>query len=124
MFMPKLGTMHRRNSLPIWISTGIVFVVVAGLVFSGPARAQTSPSQAPQTQPPPPAQDPSAQTPPAPADQPPNGGQATSPQTPPPAGQAPAATPPAGQAPSAGQLPSATDNGVFVFRKEVDEVTL
>ena len=38
--------------------------------------------------------------------------------------RAPAANPPAGQAAPAGQLPSATDNGVFVFRKEVDEVTL
>jgi len=114
MFMPKLGTMHRRNSLPNWILTGIVFVVVAGLVSSGPARAQTSLSQAPQTQP----------SPPAPADQPPAGGQATSPQAPPSAGEAPAAKPPAGQTPSSGELPSATDNGVFVFRKEVDEVTL
>jgi Ca-activated chloride channel homolog len=121
MFMPKLGTMHRRNSLPNWILTGIVFVVVAGLVSSGPARAQTSLSQAPQTQPSPPAPAPSAQ---APADQPPAGGQATGPQAPPSAGEAPAAKPPAGQTPSSGELPSATDNGVFVFRKEVDEVTL
>jgi VWFA-related protein len=112
--------MHRRNSLPVWILTEIAFVVVAGLVFSSPAFAQTAPSQAPQTQTSPPAQAPST----PPADQPAAGDQAASPQAPPPAGQAPAANPPAGQAAPAGQLPTATDNGVFVFRKEVDEVTL
>jgi Ca-activated chloride channel homolog len=124
MFMPKLGTMHRRNSLPVWILAGIAFVVVAGLAFSGPAYTQTSPGQAPQTQTPAPDQAPSTQAPPAPAAQPPAGSQTTGPQTPPPADQTPAANLPAGQAAPAGQLPSATDNGVFVFRKEVDEVTL
>jgi Ca-activated chloride channel family protein len=134
MFMPKLGTMHPRNSLPTRIITGIVLVVVAGLVFSGLALTQTSSTQAPapqsdqgaahpdQSAPPSPAQ---TQTPPsgeapsgqAPADQPPAEERATSPPSQPPAGQAPAAAP-------AGESPSATDNGVFVFRKEVEEVTL
>jgi Ca-activated chloride channel family protein len=155
MFMPKLGTMHRRNSLPAWIVIGIAFVLVAGLALSGLALAQTavgqasstpspappagqaaappnqpaaaSPNpqtQAPQSQTPAPEQAPSALAPSgqAPADQPPNGAQTTAPQTPPPAAQAPAAKPPAGS--SAGESPTATNNGVFVFRKEVDEVTL
>jgi Ca-activated chloride channel homolog len=137
MFMPKLGTMHPRNSLPSRIITGIV--IVAGLVFSGLALTQTPstqtsptqapapqsdqgatrpesapPSPAPQTQTPASGEAPSGQ---APADQLPAEGQTASPPSQPPAGQPHAAAP-------AGESPSATDNGVFVFRKEVEEVTL
>ena len=115
MFMPKLGTMHPRNSLFTRILTGIVFVVVAGLLFSGPGLTQTSSSQTPSTQPPAPQ---SAQ------------GSAHPDQPAPSSPAAPAQTSPSGQVPasqpgsSAGESPSSTDNGVFVFRKEVDEVTL
>jgi Ca-activated chloride channel family protein len=138
MFMPKLGTMHPRSSLPIRIITGIAFVIVADLAFSGRALAQTSSSQTPnQTSQPqaPPAQVPAPQNDqgaahadqPAPAPTPPSG-QAPSEQAP--ANQssgegqatAPQARPPA--AAPAGESPSATDNGVFVFRKDVAEVTL
>jgi Ca-activated chloride channel homolog len=135
MFMPKLGTMHLRNSVLIRIITGIVFVVVAGLLFSRVALTQASPTQSPARQsdqgaahpdqpapasPPPPTQTSPSGQPPAgqtPSDQPPDEGQTTSPQSQPSAGQAPAGS-------SAGESPSANDNGVFVFRKEVDEVTL
>src|SRR6266567_4318008 len=115
MFMPKLGTMHPRNSLFTRILTGIVFVVMAGLLFSGPGLTQTSSSQTPSTQPPAPQ---SAQ------------GSAHPDQPAPSSPAAPAQTSPSGQVPasqpgsSAGESPSSTDNGVFVFRKEVDEVTL
>jgi VWFA-related protein len=115
MFMPKLGTMHPRNSLFTRILTGIVLVVVAGLLFSGPGLTQTSSSQPPSTQPPAPQ---SAQ------------GSAHPDQPAPSSPAAPAQTSPSGQVPasqpgsSAGESPASTDNGVFVFRKEVDEVTL
>src|SRR5216684_8945719 len=142
MFMPKLGTMHPRSSLPIRIITGIVFVIVAGLAFSGLAVTQTSSSQAPSTQTPPsqttpaptPAPQngqsathtvPSSQVPSerAPANQPPADGQTAAPAAQQPAAeQAPPGQPPA--AAPGGESPSATDNGVFVFRKDVAEVTL
>jgi len=111
------------------------------------AVTQTSSSQAPSTQTPP------SQTTPAPTPAPQNGQSAThtvpssqvpserAPANQPPANQppgdgqtaAPAAQQPAaeqappGQPPAAapgGESPSATDNGVFVFRKDVAEVTL
>jgi VWFA-related protein len=107
--------MHPRNSLFTRILTGIVLVVVAGLLFSGPGLTQTSSSQPPSTQPPAPQ---SAQ------------GSAHPDQPAPSSPAAPAQTSPSGQVPasqpgsSAGESPASTDNGVFVFRKEVDEVTL
>lgn len=120
--------MRRRNRVPVRIITGIVFVA-AGLMFSGLALTQAPSTPAPasdqntahpdQTAPPSPAQTPpageaSSQTP---ANQPPAAEQAAPAQTQP-AGQTPAATP------SGAESPAATDNGVFVFRKEVAEVTL
>src|SRR5450432_668375 len=142
MFMPKLGTMHPRNSFPIRIISGMVFAVIAGLLFSGLALTQTPSAQPPapqsgpgngqsaanadqpapasQTQPSPPAGEASPGQVPAP--QAPSGpgapqDEATPPQTQMPAAQAPTT-------PSVGESPTATDNGVFVFRKEVAEVTL
>jgi len=126
-----------------------VFVVVASLVLASLALTQTpspqtSPAQAPgqadqdaahPAQPAPSSQAPQAQTSPpdqaaptpaqpgqGPSNQPSAGAQTPNAQAPPPA-TAPA---PAGKqaGSSAGESPTATDNGVFVFRKEVDEVTL
>jgi Ca-activated chloride channel family protein len=134
MFTPKLGTTRPRNSLPIRIVSGIVFVVIAGLLLSGLGLTQTpsTPAAAPQTDPgtthpdqpagasqgqqtPPAGQAVPSQTPPQQA--PPEASPEQAPQTQPPAA-APAAKPPEGES------PTATDNGVFVFRKEVAEVTL
>jgi Ca-activated chloride channel family protein len=137
MFMPRLGTTHLRNSLPIRIVTGFVLMFAVGLICSGLAMTQASPAPtpapqadqapahpdqsssqaAPQT--PPIDQPPAAQ---APSDEAPAGGQATTPQQQSPTGQTPAAQPSSGS--SAGESPAGTNNGVFVFRKEVDEVTL
>lgn len=137
MFMPKLGTMHPRNRLLVTIITGFTFVIAAGLIFSGLALPQASPSQttAPQSDRAPahPEQSPSQAPPQTPlASQPPSdqapsgqslaGSQATTPQEQPPTGQAPAGQALPGS--SAGESPAGTNNGVFVFRKEVDEVTL
>ena len=122
MFMPKLGTMHPRNSLPTRIITGTV--VVAALVFSGLALPRTSSAQDSSRQNPS-AQNSSTPSPAAPgqapADQPPAGGQTAPAPAQPPAEQAPAGQTPA---PPSGESPSATDNGVFVFHKDVAEVTL
>ncbi len=100
MFMPRLGTTHLRNSLPFRIIGGLVLVVAAGLVFSGLALTQTSPTPTPAPQsdqtPAHPDQSAPTQAPPgspppnqAPSDQPPAGAQATTPKAQPPAGQAP-----------------------------------
>jgi VWFA-related protein len=144
--------MHPRSSLPIRIVTGIVFVIGAGLAFSGMAVTQVSSSQTPSTQAPsnqtpqsktspapapqndqvaartdqtaPTQTAPSGQAPSdqAPANQPSVEGQTPAPQAQPPVEQAPAQQPPAST--PGGESPSATDNGVFVFRKDVAEVTL
>lgn len=131
MFMPKLGTMLRRSSLPARILTGILFALAASLAFSGFTVSQAAPSPNPSTQAPTPAtasqSDQAAPANPAPQAQTPPPDQAApvqtpSGQTPLPPAQTPGEKPPAGSA--KGESPTATDNGVFVFRKEVDEVTL
>ena len=120
MFMPKLGTMHPRNSFPFRVVTGILVLIAVGSLAAQNANApvagqsaapsQQSPSANPQTQAPPSGQSPANQAP---------------------ANQAPAAPPagtqqnPQGQAPpDQGQAPAGNDNGVFVFHAEAREVTL
>lgn len=114
MFMPKLGTMRRRNNCSLKTILGVAFVVMAALMISEPALGQ-----APSAQTSAPPSDQAAkpdQT--APAPPPAATGQTTTPQPSAPSQQAaPAGTP-------AGVSPTATDNGVFVFRKDVAEVTL
>jgi len=113
-----------------------VLLVATGLAISVLAQTQTPSTQAPTPQsdpsaPPsdqsvPPNQAKPTQTPGAeegspsqtPAERAPAQGQATPPQAQTPAGPAPDAKRPPGQE------PTATDNGVFVFRKDVAEVTL
>jgi VWFA-related protein len=136
MFMPKLGTMRPRNNFQATIIIGIVLLVAAGLTISVLAQTQTPaaqtptpqsdpgaahadqpapPNQAPQTQAPSTGEGSASQTP---AEQAPAQGQAAAPQAQTPASPAPDAKRPEGQE------PTATDNGVFVFRKDVAEVTL
>src|SRR6266849_5168961 len=154
MFMPKLGTMRPRNSLPVGIIRGIVFVFVVSLIFSGLGLTQTSSTQSSSTQSSstqvatphsdqdaahpdqpapssqvPPQTTPSGQTPPdhAPSDQAPANQSPAEGRAAAPPAQPPAEQTPAGKPPSgspAGESPTATDNGVFVFRKDVAEVTL
>ena len=134
MFMPRLGTMHLRNSFPTKLINTGVFVLLLGLVLSSLLLAQTAPTATPQanqsgSQPSPaapagqnqPAQNPGSETPAGSSSggQPPAAGQSAAPQTPP-----PAAGQPSGATTHPGQPPAANDNGVFVFRKEVAEVTL
>jgi Ca-activated chloride channel homolog len=141
--------MHPRNSFPVRTVSRIVSVVVAVVILQALAPSQASPAPAAQTsqggattqqtpasgQPsttqPSTGQTPSSQSPsssspaaapaaqPAPAGQEPASGQ-QAPAQQPPADQAPPTTAP----PPAAESPSSTDNGVFVFRKEVAEVTL
>ena len=95
MFMPKLGTMHPRSSLPIRIITGIVFVIVAGPAFSGMAVTQTSSSQTPSTQ------TPTSQSPPSPIPAQQNSQSAAhADQSAPSSQPAPTQAAPSGQAPS------------------------
>jgi len=98
--------MRRRNNIPPLV----VFLLTLSLL----AAAQTAPSgQAPPADPTnTPANPASAEKPQSPPPQPPNG--ATPPASPP--GQAAAS--------GAGQSPDASESGVFVFRKQVEEVVL
>jgi VWFA-related protein len=110
-----------------------VFVIVAGLVLSGLGLGQTSspPGPAPQDDQGSARPNQPASPNPAPQSQAPPAGEASSGQAPgdQPAGrqttgsQPQAQQPPAATAPNP-ESPSATDNGVFVFRKDVQEVTL
>jgi Ca-activated chloride channel homolog len=98
--------MRRRNNIPLLV----VFLVAISLL----ATAQTAPS---------------GQAPPAdPANAPANPASAEKPQSapqPPPEGATPPANPP-GQAGASGppQSPDSSESGVFVFRKQVEEVVL
>jgi Ca-activated chloride channel homolog len=117
MFMPKLGTMHPRNSFPFRVVTGIVFLILVGSLGAQNSSAPTTP---PSNQPAASGQQPGAtqQTPPS-GQGPTNSG----PMNPSPGTQ----QSPQGQSPgeqNPGQAPSATDNGVFVFHAEAQEVTL
>jgi Ca-activated chloride channel homolog len=124
MFMPKLGTMHPRSKLALSrVVAGFLFLIFSGLIgaqtSSSPAPSPNGQSSAPQGQVQPPSQTPPTQTP---ASNPPTGG---APANPPAANQQ--TTAPQGQAPTgqtAVQAPSGTDNGVFVFHAEAQEVTL
>src|SRR2546428_1803308 len=117
MFMPKLGTMHLRNSLSFRVVTGILFLILVGSLG---AQNSSAPATPPTNQPAAPGQQPSAtpqtplsgQGPTNPGSTTPSPGTQQGPQ-----GQAPAEQNP-------GQAPSATDNGVFVFHAEAREVTL
>jgi Ca-activated chloride channel homolog len=102
--------MRRRNSqLSLLILLSLTILLAASAQSTGPAPAQNQ-TPAPQAQPP-------AQEIPTPAQTPPN---AT------PDASAPPPSIPAGQAgaQSGGQAPQADDAGVFVFRKQVEEVVL
>lgn len=147
--MPKLGTTPRLNKCVFRLVCGTIVVLLSSLVISQTASAPPppqNPSGAPQQTSPPagqssapapavPSQNPSTTAPststspnqasPTQQSTTPSGG-ATAEQTP--AGQNPPAqnTPqqaPAGQA-APPQAPEATDNGVFVFHAEAQEVTL
>lgn len=139
MYMPKLGIMLLRNkSAYTRVITGVVLLILAGLLAaqttsapaSGnqPSTAQSTtqqPNSVPLTQTPPPNQNAPAQAPPS---------QASPSQTSPgqtPANQAPTPSQPAASQstpsqaqPAEGQGPTATDSGVFIFRTQAQEVTL
>ena len=125
MSMPELGTTLLRSKL-------LLSRAAAGLLLLGLAAAQSTP--APQGA----LSAPTAQSGSSTSTvQSPQAPQTASPQTPattgqpasqPPSANQPAAGPsnaaPSGQGTDQGQAPSATDNGVFVFRAEAREVTL
>ena len=111
--------MHRRNNVSLLIFFLLIFFLSTTL-FLANSRAQAgAANQSPaapaaSSQSPAPAQSPSAaQSAPAGVAPPPaSAGQAVTPTVPP------------SVSPNAGQYPDASDNGVFVFRKQVDEVVL
>ncbi len=115
MFMPKLGTMHLRNSVPFRVVTGILFLILVGSLG---AQNSSAPGTPPTNQPAASGQQPSA-TP-----QSPTSGQG--PTNPLPANPSPGTQQsPQGQAPAdQSQAPAGNDNGVFVFHAEAREVTL
>src|ERR1700746_4126276 len=125
MFMPKLGTTHRRNRLSSRVAAGLLLaiaIIFSTVVISEMASCQaSSAAPAPSNQPTnvPNSAQTSASTAPAqsttPATQSP-GSQAS------PANQAPGSQPPA--EPGQAQAPDANDNGVFVFKAEAREVVL
>jgi Ca-activated chloride channel homolog len=120
MFLPKLGTMHLHNRFFCGrVAPRFLSLVFIGFVLFGPAFAQTAPMQntAPQTNSSPASQDEGQQ--PNQTSQPQTAPNQTTPNQP--AGPPPAT--PQGQTPARQPL-SATDNGVFVFRAEAQEVTL
>jgi len=136
MFMPKLGTMRPRNNFQATIIIGIVLLVATSLTISVLAQTQTPSTQAPTPQSDPGAAPADQSAPPnqTPQTQAPSAGEDSPNQTPaqrtpsqgpaaPPEAQTPAAQTPDSKRPQ-GQEPTATDNGVFVFRKDVAEVTL
>jgi Ca-activated chloride channel homolog len=126
MFMPKLGIMHLRNSLPSRVAD-LPFVVIFSVLFVAQAAYGQTPQPAPASQNS--STSNSAQQPPASAapqtqPMPPNQAPAT---TQGPAAQPPAQNGPAGQAPAdrgQAQAPTANDNGVYVFTTEAREVVL
>jgi hypothetical protein len=100
--------MHRRNKTYRWLSS-LIFLLGTWLA------AQTTQN---------PAAPPATQNPAAP---PVTSGAANANQQPASAGQSPAAANPSdqsGQAAPQGEAPSAEQNNVYIFKKEVDEVTL
>jgi len=111
--MPKPDIMHRRNShVFLFIVLFFSFVLCAAAQNTTPAQAtpQTSPQQ---------PQGPRGSTPAQPSEQSPTqpGQPSSAPQ-----GQQPAA--PGGPPTEAGQSPESNEGGVFVFKKEVNEVVL
>jgi len=145
MFMPKLGTTHRRNRLSSRVAAGLLLaiaIIFSTLVVSETASCQASsaapapsnqPTNVPSSAQPPasgsPQSQPSTQTQPgaqapastAPAQSTTPGTQAPGSQASP-ANQAPGSQPPA--EPGQAQAPDANDNGVFVFKAEAREVVL
>src|SRR5437762_7924068 len=118
MFMPKLGTMHLRNSFVFnRVVTGFLFFLLIGSLA---AQNSSAPAASPNNQPAAPTQQPPSVTPQTQA--PPSTQGSTNP-----APQNPAAgtqQSPQGQAPPDQSQAPANDNGVFVFRAEAREVTL
>jgi len=117
MFMPKLGTMHPRNSFPLRVVTGILFLIFVG---SLDAQNSSAPGTPPNYQPAASGQQPGATQQTPPSGQGPTNSGPTNPS--PGTQQSPQGQSPGEQNP--GQAPSATDNGVFVFHAEAQEVTL
>ena len=112
--MPKPDIMHRRNShVFLFIVLFFSFVLCAAAQNTTPAQAtpQTSPQQ---------PQGPRGSTPAQPSGQQPT--QPGEPSSAPQQGQQPAA--PGGPPAEAGQSPESNEGGVFVFKKEVNEVVL
>jgi len=134
MFMPRLGTTHRRNRVPTRVAAALCFAItiaLSPLVVSQKAAGQAG--SAPGNQPANPAQQPASA--PAPSPPPAQGQPQAAPTQPPPnqpgtAGQTPADQPaqnsaPAGQPTSGDQSqPAANDNGTFTFKAEAREVVL
>jgi Ca-activated chloride channel homolog len=114
MSMRNLGTTLLRSRVTIRVVIGIVFVLLAGLVFIHPADAQGTTAQDNQ-QLPPAALGPSTNAPPPHPVAPPE--PATQ------SGKTPAAGQKAGTQ-SQGQGPSASDNGIYIFHAEAREVVL
>src|SRR5579859_7622373 len=134
MFIPKLGTMHRRNRLSTRVVTGLLLstALVCWLSLSAAsAYGQIGGSAPPPggqgaNAPPPAPEQPSTAPQNQPANQAPAQGQ-TPPAQPPGNPQAPAdySAAPSGQNGSgSAQPPDASDNGVFVFHAEAKEVVL
>lgn len=112
--MPKLDIMHRRNS-----HVFLFIVLFFSSVLCVQAQTTTPAQSTPQTS----AQQPQGPRGSAPAQ--PSGQQPTQPgqpSSPPQQGQQPAA--PGGPPAEAGQSPEGNEGGVFVFKKEVNEVVL
>jgi len=112
--MPKLDIMHRRNS-----HVFLFIVLFFSSVLCVQAQTTTPAQSTPQTS----AQQPQGPRGSAPAQ--PSGQQPTQPgqpSSPPQQGQQPAA--PGGPPAEAGQSPESNEGGVFVFKKEVNEVVL
>jgi VWFA-related protein len=132
--MPKLGTTHLLNKLVFRSFSGTSLILLCCLVLAQPAAAQTpapaqtSPAGPPQQTAPAsgqgsaPNQTPSQNPSPTPDNPPSSASPGHAPE-----GQAPPVQGSPGQAPSQttpSQSPEATDNGVFVFHAEAQEVTL
>jgi VWFA-related protein len=107
--------MRRRNnvSLPIFF---LLILFLSTKLFLADSQAQAA-NQSPAT----PAASSKAPADPQSAPQPPSASPAPPPAS---AGQVVTPSVPPSVSPNAGQYPDASDNGVFVFRKQVDEVVL